>query len=100
MPPWGRRYGALTLWPFIFLRPGWSASLCRHELVHWRQVREAGWLRFYAAYVWEWRLGVRWLGGTPYRELAAEREARAHEADATYLPPDLESLVRSDGTNV
>lgn len=94
-PPWGR-YKGITLYPFIFMRAGWSADLMRHELIHCLQVRQQGWLGFYAGYLWQWRLGWKWLGGTTYHELDAEREAYRHQHNPRYLPPDLEALVRSD----
>lgn len=60
----------------------------RHELIHVWQVRRDGWLRFYVRYVW------LWVTGTAYRDLPAEVEANAHEDDPTFLPAELESLVR------
>ena len=89
VPPWGPVL-ALTIVPFIFLRRGWPSSRLRHELIHVHQVRQQGWIRFYARYVW------LWLRGTPYRELPAEVEAFAHEHDPSFLPADLEALVRAD----
>lgn len=95
LPPWGR-FQAITLAPFVILRPGWSESTLRHELIHIRQVRLQGWWRFYYGYLWEWRFGWRLIGGTSYVNLRAELEAYEHQHDDTHLPFYLERLVRSD----
>lgn len=76
---------ATTLGRFVFVRPEAvsSARLLRHELVHVRQWRQHGVLRFlrrYLASYLRWRL--RWYGHwAAYRriplEIEAEWEARA-----------------------
>lgn len=93
-PPWGRFTG-LALVPFIFLRAPWPAERLRHELIHVYQAQRVGWLRFYAGYLWEWRLGWRAIGGTPYAELSDELEAHRYQGDPSFLPPELERLVES-----
>lgn len=85
-PPWGQFVG-MTIYPVILLAPGRPRSSLRHELIHCHQVRRDGWFGFYGRYV------LRWLQGVRYHDQPAEREAYAHEHDATYLPPDLEALI-------
>jgi len=92
LPPWGR-FDGLTIYPCIFLRAPWTQTTLRHELIHCHQVCQVGWLQFYAGYLWEWRLGIRAIGGTPYEELSAEVEAYSHQSDPSFLPPELEQLV-------
>lgn len=87
-PPFGRNL-AVTLYPWIFLRAGWTATTCRHELVHVAQIRRAGWLRFYASWLFEW---VMW----GYEDISWEIEAHANASNAAYLSPELEALVRAD----
>lgn len=87
-PPFGR-FSGITLYPFVFLRPGWSERTMRHELIHVWQVEMLGWFRFYGLYVW------RWIRGVPYHEQPAEVEAYANDSDPDFLPPRLERLVRA-----
>lgn len=86
-PPWGGHDG-VTLYPFIFLRPGASASLLRHELIHIWQVRRLGFWRFYVGYLW------RKLTGTGYREEFTEIAAYKYQNNPQFLPKDLEALVK------
>lgn len=89
MPPWGK-FTAITIYPLILLAPGWKPETLRHELIHCWQVRRDGWLRFYARYLW------LWITGTKYADLPAELEAYWNQYDPTFLPTDLEALVRGD----
>lgn len=96
LPPWGP-YQAITLVPFVFLRfkdrPIQERDI-RHEMIHVYHTQVFGWLGFYVSYLWEWRLGLKFLGGTPYEELAFERWAYRDEDNPKALPPDLEALVQ------
>jgi hypothetical protein len=82
--PFGKYIG-ITLYPFIFIKDD-SARLLRHELIHFYQIREEGFFKFYFRYLWE---RIR----KPYREISFEAEAYEHQHDEDYLPPDLEALV-------
>jgi len=82
-------FTGIALYPFVFLRRGYSATIMRHELIHVWQVRKVGWLRFYLTYLLD-------ACKYEYREIPAEVEAYANQHDPAYLPVELEKLVRAD----
>lgn len=88
-----KRYVALTVWPFIFLRKEyvqkmknceqWEAIL-NHESIHGRQQVEMLLILFYVWYGIEFL--IRKFGsGNAYRNISFEREAYASEKDMEYL---------------
>tara|TARA_B100000131_G_scaffold285532_1_gene294888 strand:- start:671 stop:1018 length:348 start_codon:yes stop_codon:yes gene_type:complete len=83
------RVGAITLWPFIFIRKGMSASerLIRHESIHIQQYTEMLVLGFYPVYVWDWLHGlIKYRSGsTAYMQIRMEQEAYENEGDEEYL---------------
>jgi hypothetical protein len=70
----------MTIYPFIFIRPAKKDTpeiLMSHEMIHVNQVRRAGWIKFYASYVWYWAKGLS-NGNTrdqAYLNIPWEREA-------------------------
>lgn len=75
------RIGAITLYPFVLFsmeeKSAVVAHVVDHEMVHVEQVRQAGWLRFYGTYVWQYLRGrVRGLNHMDaYFAVPAEIEA-------------------------
>lgn len=58
-------FGAITLYPFILIkwpRPTFDDPellqmvrvMVKHEMIHVKQIREQGFFKFYAKYVWDW----------------------------------------------
>lgn len=64
-------YRGMAIPPFgIFIRPGLkSPTVIKHELVHWQQFKELGFLGFYFRYAWQ----MIWFG---YDKAPLEKEAR------------------------
>jgi hypothetical protein len=79
-----RRLGvrAIVLYPYVLFSGGRAEVgplLLRHEMIHVRQVRRSGWLRFYARYLKEYfffRLRGN-SGPEAYRKISFEDEAYA-----------------------
>lgn len=82
------RVGAITLWPFIFIRKGIESSdrLIRHESIHIQQYTELLVIGFYLVYVWDWLHGlVKYRSGsTAYMQIRMEQEAYENESDKNY----------------
>jgi hypothetical protein len=76
------RVQGITIYPFIFLAmKDPSKKLLNHEMIHVKQVRKYGWLRFYLSYVVEF-LSYVIRGDTmdvAYNRISYEREAYANE---------------------
>ena len=78
---------AITFGRHVFVRPldlyGWSdlPRLLRHEACHIYQGQARGWIRFGAAYVWDWAKNLWKLGDRreAYRQIPFEVEAREVE---------------------
>lgn len=73
---------AIVLYPYVLFsatKEKVSPLLLKHEMVHVRQVRREGWIRFYAAYLREY-FALRLRGKSrdeAYRKISFEREAYA-----------------------
>jgi hypothetical protein len=71
-----------VLYPYVLFsepRTEVSSTLLQHELIHVRQVRSNGWLRFYAQYLREY-FSLRLSGSSgeeAYRNISFEKEAYA-----------------------
>ena len=69
---------AITLYPCIFYSmKSPSGTLISHELVHVKQIRKYGWLRFYLSYLLEY-LSYRVRGDSgnvAYNRISYEKEA-------------------------
>ncbi len=80
---------AITLYPFVFFSMTKAAALktmiLHHEMVHVRQVRALGWLKFYWKYIWQYFAGrLKGLDeDLAYRTITFEREA--YDAQATVV---------------
>lgn len=48
------KVGGITIYPFIFYRGEPSETLVKHEMVHVKQIKYYGWLRFYLSYFMEY----------------------------------------------
>ena len=83
------RVGAITIWPFVFIRKGMNATerLIRHESIHIHQYTELLVLGFYPVYVWDWLHGlIKYKSGsTAYMHIRMEQEAYENESDESYL---------------
>lgn len=67
--PW---VAGITLYPFIFYKGEPPLYRRRHEYIHIRQVRDTGWFKFYAQYVW---YGItRGYRGIPFEIEAYEKQ--------------------------
>lgn len=73
---------AITLYPYVLFTMAKDEAVHRfivqHECVHVRQVRELGWLTFYARYVGQWFLGL-FKSGSAYEGITFEKEAYAQQ---------------------
>jgi len=52
---------AITIYPFIFFKDSKKDipdSIFRHEMIHVRQVRRLGWLKFYTSYLYHYFKGL------------------------------------------
>ncbi len=89
---------AITLYPFLFFalskESALSSKTLAHEMVHVRQVRKLGWLRFYWKYVVEyfkWRLkGMD--ADLAYRTTSFEREAYDAQASVVFTDAEKKEL--------
>lgn len=84
-------FTALTIWPFVFIRKdmawAYNTQAERHEAIHGCQQREMLVVLFLLWYGIEWL--VKWAyyrnRMTAYKNISFEREAYAHQNDASYL---------------
>lgn len=75
--------GAITLYPYIFFENAkeyyveQSPRTLKHEMIHIRQIRHFGVLRFYAQYLIEYLIGLlkTFSHDKAYRGISFEREA-------------------------
>lgn len=84
-----RGFKAINLFGVLFVRGDEKpdGDLLNHEAIHSRQMRELLYAGFYIIYLLEW-IGGLLSGKGPveaYRSISFEKEAYAHESDATYL---------------
>jgi len=85
---WFFPVAAITLWPFIFIRPKYdSKRLINHESIHIRQYNECLVLGFIAVYLWDWVVGLLKYKNfkEAYLQIRMEQEARAWDTDYGYL---------------
>lgn len=84
-------YGAMTLFPFIFIRkdipPERLSVLINHERIHIRQQLELLIFIFYLLYLLNYLINlIRYRNhDKAYREIIFEKEAFRHERELTYL---------------
>lgn len=71
---------AIVLYPYILFsekKEEVSLFTLQHEMIHVRQVREFGWIRFYSTYLWEYfrhRLRTK-SRAQAYYQISFEKEA-------------------------
>lgn len=84
-----RRFHAITLFPFIFLRRGGAENdiLINHERIHLRQQIELLILPFYVWYIIEYllKLIIYRNHEKAYKNICFEREAYRNDEDLDYL---------------
>jgi len=69
-----KKYAAITIYPFIFAKPGMSATMLRHEKIHIEQWKQGWWIGFLVKYLYyHYTVG--------YKENPYEKEAYAHQDD-------------------
>lgn len=85
---WFFPVAAITLWPFIFIRPKHDTErLINHECIHIRQYNECLVLGFIVIYLWDWFVGlIKYKDPKKaYLQIRVEQEARAWDTDSSYL---------------
>lgn len=84
-----KRYHAIAIFPFIFLRRGGTENeiLINHEHIHLRQQAEMLILLFYLWYLIEYliKLFIYRNHNKAYRNICFEREAYRNDEDLHYL---------------
>ena len=82
-------YKALTLGPFIVIRPGTSLNEVdvNHESIHWAQAKELAVIGFYILYVLNWIINIFRFETQKeaYRNIIFEKEAYKNETNLEYL---------------
>lgn len=83
------RVGAITLWPFIFIRSELANSdrILNHEKIHMAQYAELWVLGFYFLYVWDFLRGAIKYRSTSkaYYQIRFEQEAYDNDDNMEYL---------------
>ena len=85
---WFFPVAAITLWPFILIRPGYDTDrLINHEKIHIVQYNELLVLGFLLLYLWDWVVGLLKYRSTKtaYYQIRFEQEARFGEGQEDYL---------------
>lgn len=90
---------AITLYPYVLYsgsRESANDTIIRHEMVHVRQVRKLGWLRFYASYIAEYfRLRLRGhKHDGAYRQISFEQEAYRDQAHIALTEQERGEIAR------
>lgn len=88
---------AITLYPYILFtepRERVSDTIIRHEMIHVRQARELGCLKFYFSYVAEYlRHRLRgWNHDAAYRQISFEKEAYEHQSRMALTDGELKEI--------
>lgn len=82
------KVNGIVLWPFIFLAPrDPDMVLINHELIHWKQIKDTGVIRFYFLYLREYLIGRKkgFSHDQAYRLISFEKEAYENEKNLNYL---------------
>lgn len=78
----------LNFFGIILVRKGWRDAVSEedvnHERIHTAQMKELGYVPFYALYLLEWVIRLP-LKDNAYRQISFEREAYLYQSDLTYL---------------
>lgn len=73
------KIAGICLGPFVFFRGVPNTSNIRHEVVHFQQQLETGFIGFAILYLWDYLLNKYWHkmpGREAYLQIRAEKEAR------------------------
>jgi hypothetical protein len=82
------RVGAITLWPFIFIRKDCdTAQLVNHEMIHIKQCNELLVIGQYLLYGWDFVVGLIKYRNVykAYRRVRFEQEAYRNDHNLNYL---------------
>ena len=84
-----KRYHAMAIWPFIFIRSRQSEKdkiLINHEKIHLKQQIELLWIPFFIWYFIEFlvRLVIIRKWDKAYKNISFEKEAYLNETDFDY----------------
>jgi cytochrome b subunit of formate dehydrogenase len=69
----------IVLYPFVFVYDKSKKKLMNHELIHFQQVKECGFFKFYYLYI------CFWYKTGSYYNIPFEKEAFLNEKDDSYL---------------
>jgi len=94
--------GGFTLYPWIMLAQSreeleadseWFRTLIKHEMIHIKQVREKGWVKFYFTYLWEYATNFikSRNRNRAYMDISYEVEAYRDQYQ-DFTPEELEEL--------
>ena len=78
---------AIALGVVVISRHRLTTVIRNHEMIHYHQYRELGYLLFMPIYLWDFCVGyVRYRNfQTAYKQIRMEQEAYACQGDASYL---------------
>ena len=87
---------AIVLYPYVLFdspMSNISGTNIRHEMIHVRQVRSMGWLKFYVSYLWEYaKLRLKMGAFTAYLNIPQEQEAYAKQDSMTLTESERSEL--------
>lgn len=84
---WFFSVGAITLYPFVFVKGEGSEKMINHENIHLEQQKELWIIGFYVLYLLDWALNLA-KGMTKkeaYRNIIFEKEAYDNDDNLAYL---------------
>lgn len=77
---WLLGVNAIVLYPFVFIYDKTDKVMLNHELIHIKQIKEDGIIKFYFKYLWDWvRMGFK------YRKIPYEVEAYNNQDNLNYI---------------
>lgn len=74
------KLAGIVLYPFVFVYDKYKLELMNHELIHFQQVKECGFFKFYFLYLYFWI-----KTDFSYYDIPFEKEAFLNEMDMSYL---------------
>ncbi len=90
--------GAITLYPYILFSVDQPTAakhkIIEHEMVHVRQVRKLGWLKFYFSYIYSYFKNL-WKyknGDLAYRNIEYEMEAFDHQHTMVLTQEEIDEI--------
>lgn len=90
--------GAITLYPYILFSIDRATAekykIIEHEMIHVRQVRKLGWLKFYVSYIYLYfkNLWKYHNGSMAYNHIEYEVEAYENQHTVVLTPEELEEI--------